>query len=149
MPLRFGRLEKRIRLTVPLEVSSLHDPSATERTTTENVCSLGVRVLTRQSKERNERLLIKSLADDLRALARRTGVLVWELASLEPPLIGPRPRRLVRATRNCPLGACGAQNPALCYLRNWPARACMSPQSDSARFHAISYSRLQNLRMLC
>lgn len=70
MPLWFGRLEKRIRLTVPLELSSLQDPSATERTTTENVSSLGVRVLTRRSKERNERLLIKSLADDLRALAR-------------------------------------------------------------------------------
>ena len=70
MPWRSGRLEKRIRLTFPLELSSLQDPYATERTTTENVCSLGVRVLTRQSKERNERLVIKSLADDLRALAR-------------------------------------------------------------------------------
>lgn len=69
MPLWFGRLEKRIKLTVPLELSSLQDPSATERTTTENVCSLGVRVLTRRSKQRNERLVIKSLAD-LRALAR-------------------------------------------------------------------------------
>lgn len=70
MPLRYGRLEKRIRLTLPLEISSLQDPSATERTTTENVCSLGVRVLTRRAKERNERLVVKSLADDLRASAR-------------------------------------------------------------------------------
>lgn len=70
MPFWFGRLEKRIKLTVPLELSSLQDPSATERTTTENVCSLGVRVLTRRSREQNERLAIKSLADGLRALAR-------------------------------------------------------------------------------
>lgn len=70
MPVRSGRLEKRIRLAIPVEISSPKEPSATERTTTENVCSLGIRVLTRQSKELNDRLMIRSLAGDLRTLAR-------------------------------------------------------------------------------
>ena len=70
MPLRSGRLEKRIRLEVPLQISSPEDPSATERTTTENVCSQGVRVLTRMAKRPDERLMINSLAGDLRGLAR-------------------------------------------------------------------------------
>lgn len=70
MPVRSGRLEKRIRLAVPVEISSLQDPSATERTTTENVCSLGVRILTQRAKELNERLMISSLVGDLRTLAR-------------------------------------------------------------------------------
>jgi hypothetical protein len=65
-----GRPEKRIRLAVPVEIYSLQDPSATERTSTEDVCSLGARVLTHRNKELNERLMIKSLADDLRTLAR-------------------------------------------------------------------------------
>lgn len=46
------------------------DPSDAERTTTENVCSQGVRVLTHRGKEMNERLVIRSLAGDLRTLAR-------------------------------------------------------------------------------
>ncbi len=70
MPARSGRLEKRIRLAVPIEVSSPHNPSAAERTTTENVCSLGVRVLSQRAKELNERLMVSSLVGDLRTLAR-------------------------------------------------------------------------------
>jgi hypothetical protein len=70
MPSRTGRIEKRIRLAVPVQISSLQDPSAIERTTTENVCSVGVRVLTQAAKELNERLLVRSLAGDLRSLAR-------------------------------------------------------------------------------
>jgi hypothetical protein len=70
MPLRSGRLEKRIRLAVPVQVSTLKDPSTTERATTENVCSLGVRVLAQRPKEPLERLMIRSLAGDLRTLAR-------------------------------------------------------------------------------
>jgi len=46
MPARSGRLEKRIPLAVPLQISSVLDPATAERTTTENVCSLGMRVLT-------------------------------------------------------------------------------------------------------
>jgi hypothetical protein len=70
MPARSGRLEKRIRLEIPMEVSSPRDPSASERATTENVCSLGVRVLTQKAKELNERLLVSSMAGDMRTLAR-------------------------------------------------------------------------------
>jgi hypothetical protein len=70
MPERSGRLEKRIRLAVPVEISTLQDPSATERTSTENVCSLGVRVVSERRKELNERLMVRSLVGDLRAVAR-------------------------------------------------------------------------------
>jgi hypothetical protein len=70
MPARLGRLEKRIRLAVPVEIISLEDPTASQRTTTENVCSLGVRILTQRTMERNERVRINSLNGDLRAPAR-------------------------------------------------------------------------------
>src|SRR5215831_6146432 len=70
MAVRSGRLEKRIPLSLPVQISSLFDPSATERTTTENVCSFGMRLLTQKARELNERLLISSLVGDLRALAR-------------------------------------------------------------------------------
>jgi hypothetical protein len=70
MPVRSGRLEKRIRLAVPIEISSPQNPSATERTTTENVCSLGIRILTQRARDLNERLMISSLLGDLRTLAR-------------------------------------------------------------------------------
>jgi hypothetical protein len=70
MPARSGRLEKRIHLAVPVQISSLLHPAATERTTTENVCSLGIRVLTQRARDLNERLMISSLMGDLRTLAR-------------------------------------------------------------------------------
>ena len=70
MAVRSGRLEKRIHLSLPLQISSFYDPSKTERTTTENVCSLGMRLLTQKAKESKERLMIRSLVGDLRALAR-------------------------------------------------------------------------------
>lgn len=70
MPPRSGRLEKRIRLAVPVQISSVLDPAATERTTTENVCSLGLRILTQRARELNERLMINSLMGDLHTLAR-------------------------------------------------------------------------------
>jgi hypothetical protein len=70
MLVRSGRLEKRIRLAVPVQISSLLDPTPTERTTTENVCSLGMRILTRRARDSNERLMISSLVGDLRTLAR-------------------------------------------------------------------------------
>ncbi len=70
MPARSGRLEKRIRLAVPVQIVSLLDPAAAERTTTENVCSLGMRVLTQRARQLNERLMISSLVGDLRTLAR-------------------------------------------------------------------------------
>src|ERR1700722_2755377 len=70
MPVKSGRLEKRIQLAVPVEITSLQYTSASERTTTENVCSLGLRVLTQYARELNERLMIRSLDGDLRTLAR-------------------------------------------------------------------------------
>jgi len=70
MPMRSGRLEKRTRLAVPVRISSLKEPSAGERSTTENICSLGLRVLVRHARELNERLLIKSADGELQADAR-------------------------------------------------------------------------------
>jgi hypothetical protein len=70
MTARSGRLEKRIRLALPLQITSASDPASAERTTSENVCSLGVRVLTQRARKLNERLMISSLMGDLRTLAR-------------------------------------------------------------------------------
>ena len=63
MAVRSGRLEKRIQLSLPVQISNPFDPSKAERTTTENVCSLGMRVLTQKAKELNERLMIRSLEE--------------------------------------------------------------------------------------
>jgi hypothetical protein len=70
MPTKSGRLERRIQLAVPVEISSPLNPSTAERTTTENVCSLGIRILTQRARDLNERLMINSLVGDLRTLAR-------------------------------------------------------------------------------
>jgi hypothetical protein len=67
---RSGRLEKRIRLAVPVEILNPQNPAAAERTTTENVCSLGIRILTQRARELNERLWVRSLDGNLRTLAR-------------------------------------------------------------------------------
>ncbi len=65
-----GRIEKRIRLTVPLEVSRLWDPAGPEHTVTENVCTNGVRVLTQRAMEPKERLMVRSFESDLRTRVR-------------------------------------------------------------------------------
>jgi PilZ domain len=70
MPIRSGRLEKRTRLAVPVSICSLKEPAAGERSTTENICSLGLRVLVRHARELNERVLIKSGNGELHADAR-------------------------------------------------------------------------------
>jgi hypothetical protein len=70
MALRSGRLERRTPLAIPVKISSVKEPSAGERSTTENVCSLGLRVLVRQARELNERMLIKSADGELQADAR-------------------------------------------------------------------------------
>ena len=70
MPMRSGRLEKRTRLAIPVRISSPKEPSSGERTTTENVCSLGLRVLARRARKMNERLLIKSADGEVEADAR-------------------------------------------------------------------------------
>ncbi len=65
-----GRIEKRLRLSVPLELSKLLDPNVRERTVTENVCSSGARVLIRWAMEPNERLMVRFLELNLRTQAR-------------------------------------------------------------------------------
>jgi hypothetical protein len=70
MPMRSGRLERRTRLALPVRISSLEEPSAGERSTTENICSLGIRVLVRRARELNERLSIKSADGELEADGR-------------------------------------------------------------------------------
>ena len=70
MPMRAGRLEKRTRLAIPVRISSLEQPFAGERSTTENICSLGLRVLVQHARELNERLLIKSADGELETDAR-------------------------------------------------------------------------------
>src|SRR5579859_4345521 len=70
MQIRSGRLEKRIRLAVSVELRSAQDQSTAERATTENVCSSGARVLTRLHKQRNERLMIRTLVENLWTVAR-------------------------------------------------------------------------------
>jgi hypothetical protein len=70
MPERSGRLEKRIRLVAAVEICSVQNPAATERTTTENFCSLGIRILTQRARELNERLWIRSVDEGLQTLAR-------------------------------------------------------------------------------
>ena len=65
-----GRLERRIRLAIPLEVTTLREPSSRERTTTENVCSTGARVLMQRAKNVNDRLIIRSVVGNLRTQAR-------------------------------------------------------------------------------
>lgn len=70
MSVRSGRLEKRIRLAVPVQISGVLEPSASERTITENVCSLGIRIVTHRAWESNEPLIVSSSAGDLRSIAR-------------------------------------------------------------------------------
>lgn len=70
MPVRSGRVEKRVRLSVPVEISTLQDPITTEHTSTEDVCSIGVRVVSQRHRQRDERLLVRSSLKNLQALAR-------------------------------------------------------------------------------
>jgi hypothetical protein len=60
MPARSGRLEKRIEIVVPVQISAVLNPSAPERTTTENVSPLGVRLLAQRERELNERVIIST-----------------------------------------------------------------------------------------
>lgn len=67
MSLTEGRIEKRLRVSVSLELSKLQDPNSADQTVTENVCSAGARVLSRQAMEPDERLMVGFLELDLRA----------------------------------------------------------------------------------
>lgn len=70
MPARSGRLEKRTRLALPVQISSPQYPTATEPTTTENLSTLGMRVLSQRPRVPDERLMIRSADGDLRSLVR-------------------------------------------------------------------------------
>src|SRR5260370_37696883 len=70
MPERPGRLENRIRLVAAVELCSVQNLFFNDTATTENVCPLGVRVLTQRARELNERLWVRSLKGELRTLAR-------------------------------------------------------------------------------
>jgi PilZ domain-containing protein len=63
MATQTGRVEKRIRLEVPMQISRLQTPGftdLTEKTTTGNVSTHGVRVLTKRALPPQERLLVTS-----------------------------------------------------------------------------------------
>jgi hypothetical protein len=64
MATRTGRVDKRIHLEMPMQISSLQKPGSTdltEKTTTENVSTHGARVLTKRALPPQERLLVTSL----------------------------------------------------------------------------------------
>ena len=65
-----GRMEPRIRMKVPVRLESLGNPSLAENTLTENVCSLGIRVVTKRPWQPGETLQITSPVGDLRTPAR-------------------------------------------------------------------------------
>jgi hypothetical protein len=56
-----GRIEKRLPTSVPVYLGSLEDPSAPERTFTENVSPHGARVLSKRSWQPGEESLITPL----------------------------------------------------------------------------------------
>ena len=70
MPMRSGRLVKRTPLAIPIRISSLLKPYAAERSTTENICSLGLRVLVQEARKPNELMLINSADGGLKTAAR-------------------------------------------------------------------------------
>jgi hypothetical protein len=70
MPMRSGRLEKRTPLAIPVRISNSREPGAVERTTTENISSLGIRVVVSQCKQLNERLVINTSDGGLQTQAR-------------------------------------------------------------------------------
>ncbi len=70
MASRTGRVEKRIRLEVPMRIFSLQKRGSrdlsenrdlSEKTTTENISSRGVRVLTKRALPPQERLLVTAV----------------------------------------------------------------------------------------
>jgi len=60
MSLRSGRIEKRIQRAIPVEISSLQQLPAIEKASTENISSLGARVVSQRPHELNELVVIRS-----------------------------------------------------------------------------------------
>ena len=65
-----GRTEKRIRVSVPLELSKVQYPNDAERTVTENISSIGARVLSWRPMDPDERLMVRFLELSLQTQAR-------------------------------------------------------------------------------
>lgn len=59
-----GRIEKRISLSVPVNLASLRKPHAYERTVTENVSPHGARVISKRAWRPSEEALITSKTDE-------------------------------------------------------------------------------------
>ena len=70
MRMQAGRMAPRIRMKVPVQLESLEKLGLAERTLTENVCPLGIRVVTKRPWQPGETLQITSPVGDLRAPAR-------------------------------------------------------------------------------
>jgi len=70
MPMRSGRFERRTPLAIPVRISSTQEPTIVERTTTENISSLGIRVVLSHCKQLNERLVVNTSDGGLQTQAR-------------------------------------------------------------------------------
>jgi hypothetical protein len=56
-----GRLEKRLRLSIPLELSKVQGPNGAVRTITESACTVGAGFLVSQARELNERSIVRCM----------------------------------------------------------------------------------------
>ena len=70
MPVRTGRIERRARMKVPVQLARLEHPEATETVLSENVNSLGIRVVGKQRWQPGQILLIAWPTSDSPLLAR-------------------------------------------------------------------------------
>ena len=66
----FGRNEKRLPISVPVDLATLEEPHAHEQTTTENVSPHGARVVSQRSWRPGEGSLITPLTGELSQLGR-------------------------------------------------------------------------------
>jgi hypothetical protein len=70
MSVQAGRTEKRVSLTVPVELFKLQNPASIDSAVTENVCSIGARVLTARAMKPDERVGVRFVEPNLRTRAR-------------------------------------------------------------------------------
>ena len=70
MPMQIGRGERRARRMAPVQLTRLEQPEAAERVLSENVSSLGMRVVGKQRWQPGETLVVISLTRDFRLPAR-------------------------------------------------------------------------------
>jgi hypothetical protein len=70
MPVQPGRLHKRIRITVPIELLYPGEADVSEDAVTENMSPWGVRVVVKTPKEPDTLMLVRSPAPKFRASGR-------------------------------------------------------------------------------